>query len=666
MAEKLIAESEAQRGPGDDASFGRAGRQIFEMAFTLGLVYRATGGKQYSDKLREALLHFAGYENWHGPGFPKRTPPWHSELNTARFCVSVGTGYDTLHSVLSPSERQAVAGALTRLGILPTVEDWLDTRTRIHSLDSMGHNWWAVCVSSAGVAALSLMGEDSRAIHWLNRIYQSLTEWFAFSGDILENKTANFGSQGAFYESVNYANYALSEYLRFRLAYANVLPHRKQPDYPPLSKSCEYFCQTFYPNSHAPLTLNFGDSASNLQVANTVRLFIETGFSHPSAGWYLAKTESAPWQALDFVLHKPAPKPAPVRLPRSLSYSDIGWAMLRDSWADDSTLLAVKSGFTWNHAHADAGSFVLYHAGVPLIIDSGTCNYGNPAYSRYYVQSQAHNVILFNGQGEPPQDHLRAVKFPGHVHNLLDDQGLRYLYADATGPMAHVFERNYRHWLWLENVILIFDDLRANTEGSFDWLLHYEGEVQKAGNGFALRNGEARADIHFLYPESLDAREEKGLAEHAPDRQVPYLAFRTRQSARVQKFVTAIVLHSPADGSLPEVQPLSAKDSIGARIETASTVTDVYLNLQADGRRMHLNSNNNIDGWETDAYLLACTRPAGGSADQNAVNRFFVACGSYLRRQGRVYLDSLTKIDAVWRPTAEPKLGSQSRSGNLL
>src|SRR5690242_1914070 len=42
---KLIAESEAKQGPGDDASFGRAGLQIFEMAFTLGLVYRVTGDK---------------------------------------------------------------------------------------------------------------------------------------------------------------------------------------------------------------------------------------------------------------------------------------------------------------------------------------------------------------------------------------------------------------------------------------------------------------------------------------------------------------------------------------------------------------------------------------------------------------------------------------------
>ena len=48
--------------------------------------------------------------------------------------------------------------------------------------------------------------------------------------------------------------------------------------------------------------------------------------------------------------------------------------MLRSSWENDATLLAMKSGYTWNHAHADAGSFILFKQGEPLIIDSGTCD----------------------------------------------------------------------------------------------------------------------------------------------------------------------------------------------------------------------------------------------------------------------------------------------------
>jgi hypothetical protein len=132
---------------------------------------------------------------------------------------------------------------------------------------------------------------------------------------------------------------------------------------------------------------------------------------------------------------------------------------------------------------------------------------------------------------------------------------------------------------------------------------------------------------------------------------MPYLAFRTRESAKVQKFITALVPHPPeGTNQLPSIELLTATNALGVRIQDGNNMTDVYLNLQADGRRMHLNSNNTIAGWDTDAYLLAWTRPAASGDEVAAVNRIFVGCGSYLRRQDRVYLDSLSKVFSVWRP----------------
>ncbi len=379
----FIPESVAERGSGDDASFGRPSQQIANMAFVLGLAFHVTNKEQYAAKLRQAMLHFSAYRAWHGPGFTKREVPWHSELNTARFCVGMGAGYDALYNYLSSSDRQTIAEALVRKGILPSFEDWVSPETRIHALDSMGHNWWAVCVSSAGIAALSLLGDDKRAPDWIDQVDRSMTAWFGYRGNVLQNKSITFDAAGAFYESVNYARYALFEYLRYRLAHANVLPHEKQPEYPPLSKACGFFCQTFYPSSVAPLTVNFGDSSIHLLVSDTVRLLNECGFGSTAAGWYLSKARSAS-EALDpleLLTRKTIPTSSSPHLPLSVLYGQIGWSVLRSSWNDDATMLAVKSGFTWNHAHADAGSFILFHAGVPLLIDSGTCSYGNPAYT---------------------------------------------------------------------------------------------------------------------------------------------------------------------------------------------------------------------------------------------------------------------------------------------
>ena len=100
-----------------------------------------------------------------------------------------------------------------------------------------------------------------------------------------------------------------------------------------------------------------------------------------------------------------------------------------------------------------------------------------------------------------------------------------------------------------------------------------------------------------------------------------------------------------------QIERLQDNDAIGVRVGDGRMVTDVYLNLRADGRKMLRNSCNMIDGWEPDAYLFAVTRPKGAKTDDpDSVVRYFVACGSYLRKDGKVVLDSLSKVYAVFAP----------------
>lgn len=656
LKSELAPERVAEEGGGQHANYGRPAGQVSDMGMTLGLAWQVTGEKRFAEKLREALLYYGQYVRWGGQGLADRIPPWHSELNTARFCYGYGVGYDAIHDFLSPADRKAIAGSLVRLGILPTLDDWILPEKRIHALDSMGHNWWSVCVAMAGVAALALLGDEPRAPEWVDRVARGLDLWFEYRGNVLQNKPVNFDREGAFYESVNYANYALSEYLRFRLAYNSVFPRRPLPRHTGLERAAEFFLHTLYPTSSSYLTVNFGDSSLRSSAAHTMRLLAAAGFHHPALGWYLKKTDAGPrdpfllFEDQEFSSSRP-------RLPLSVLYPDIGWATLRSSWDDDATMLAVKSGFTWNHAHADAGSFMLFHAGQPLIIDSGSCNYSRREYSAYYLQSRAHNVVLYEGRGQEPEELRRGSKHPGRLHSLLDGLGLKYVYADATGPTARYFSRNYRHWLWIEGVILIFDDLLAYESGRLDWLLHYGGSAERTPDGALLRNGNAEAAVRFLFPERIEARQEPGLAPARPDEKITYLAFSPAVSSREQKFVVAIVPYPNERSALPSVESLHGPEVMGARIRHGREITSVYLNLQADGRRMHVNTNNIIEGWDTDAYLLATTRPVDADpADPDAVTRFFVSCGSYVRRNDRVLLDSLSKVDAVWRPAPKTEV----------
>ena len=285
------------------------------------------------------------------------------------------------------------------------------------------------------------------------------------------------------------------------------------------------------------MSVNFGDSSLRATGARAVQLLLANGIGGLGVHWYLNRTDRGLGRSgWGLVLDKVDPgMVSPGEMPTSMIYPDIGWAMLRSSWEDDATLLAVKSGFTWNHAHPDAGSFILFHGGKPLMIDSGNCSYSRREYTSYYRQSQAHNVITIDGQAQNPEDCARGdrgVVTPGRVRHLLDNAGVKYVLADATGPTAWKFSRNYRHFLWLDGVILVVDDVRAHEPGQLEWLLHYAGEARAQGNQLHLSNGEhSQALVQWLHPEPARLIEKVGLKDHDPDTEVPYLARALKEAA---------------------------------------------------------------------------------------------------------------------------------------
>jgi len=648
----FIPEEIADKPDNQHGDYAKPGSQITQMSWTLGLAYHVTGDERYARKLKDALLYYSNYKKWYGKGLMRNDPPWHSELNTARFCFGFAVGYDCVHDYLTETERKTVVDAVVRLGILPTLKDWILPEERVHALDSMGHNWWSVCVAEAGLACLSILDDEPRAASWVKAVVEAFPLWFDYRGERLLNKSPNFDRNGAFYESVNYANYALYEYLLFRLGYANVLGRPEDGDIPILQKVGRYFIHTCYPTRSGILTVNFGDGGLHAGGTQAIKMLLANGFDGKGLRAYVRKARTD-LDELDLLyydeIHTGEDELALEET--SVIYPDIGWATMRDSWEDDRTLLAVKSGFTWNHAHADAGTFVVFHEGTPLIIDSGNCSYSRREYGGFYCQSQAHNVVLFDGKGQNPEDLGRGVKHPGTVDHLIDLAGLKCVQVDATGPMCRYFSRNYRHLLWVEDIILVVDEVRSHEPGTFQWLLHYDGQATPLENAVLIKNGNASALVRNHHPGDLILGEAEGLRDHQPDEKVRYLQWSTRQPSREAKLITSITLSPGSESS--NVTAIEGPEMVGVRIHGRSEVTDVYLNLRCDGRRMHRNSNNVINGFETDAYLVAVTWKNNENIETSLnFSRLLIASGSYLRKSGRVIFDSLSKAYAAlaYRP----------------
>jgi hypothetical protein len=634
----------------------------------LSLAYLMTNDKKYSDKVKEILLQTVRGATWsNNAEILARKPTWRSELQLSHKCNISAISYDAIYNTLTADERKEIAAGLYKLGVEPSLGDWFLEPSRIHSLNSMGHNWWTSCVCMGGLLALSIENEIPRAGDAAAKLNDVLPEWFAFAGDVLQSKQKNFDTNGGMYESVNYANFGISEALFFRFCWQNSHPGQKLPEVPELAKSPEFFMHVSYPRTGALNSLNFGDSHLNITAENSLQLMYALGQKDKNILWYLSQVEQGQnrdgyfWNTPTGFLYFPDTKNAPQlpELPTSQIFSDFGWATMRTSWEKDATMLAVKSGHTWNHSHADANSFIIFHKGVNIIKEAGHCWYPNPEYKDYFFQSPAHNVVLFNGEGQPTEQQYHGSMLDGHLSDLVNGGNIKYILANGTGPVANNFSRNFRHFLWIDNVIYIIDDLKTHKSGKFEWLWHTEGDVKKDGYDLNVTNGKSAVAIRPVYPELLApsafvhdypdnmyVKEIQAPNEFDLKKTETYYSFKYPAETDRLKGLTAVILKDSADQKeLPKMEKIDGKNWIGVRVRNKGKITDIIINLLADTRLMHSNSWIWAEGWETDAYMFAVTYPENGKPAD--VTDIFVAYGSALRRDNISYCSSLSKFNLV-------------------
>ena len=636
----------------------------------LSLAYLMTGDKRYSDKLKEILLDVIKSKTWGSSEMLARRPAWHADLGVAHKSYLSAIAYDAVYNDLSTTEKKRIAEGLYRLGVEPSLGDWLLEPTRIHSLNSMGHNWWTSCVCMGGILALSLQNELEDAKEGAQAVYDYLPEWFLFAGDVLQQKAKTFDEAGGMYESLNYANFGIQEALQFWVAWKNMHPSASLPDVPQLKDLSSFFAYVSYPRTGILYNINFGDSHKNVAAESSLMLLYALGIQDKNMLWYISQVESGQHRDGYFLnrpmgfLYTPSLKSAPEvpDLKQSQLFADFGWATMRNSWKKDATMLAVKSGHTWNHSHADANSFILFHKGVDIIKDAGNCWYPNPAYRNYFFQSQAHNVVLFNGQGQSREQQYHGSTLRGYLHHLLDGGNVKYVLANGTGPVSDHFSRNFRHFLWMDNVVYIIDDLKTHENGEFEWLWHPGGEWKKRGADVTITSGEssvvvrplyprllALSDFVHDYPDDLYWEEITAPTEDLKATETYYSLHLPGKFNQIKGLTAVILKDSITQKDLPVMERREGKDWIGLRIVYKGKVTDLYINQLADGRLMHSNSWIEADGWTTDAYMFAVTYAEG--TDPAETKDIFMAYGSALRRNDVSYFASMSKLFFIRKDT---------------
>lgn len=541
-----------------------------------------------------------------------QNPAWHADLWTADIAVNLACA---LH-VASPLDREAASwrSLIERKCIAPIFAEWLDADTRRHSLDSMGHNWWSVIVSGAGVAC-ALLGREADAA----RVAAGLVEWFHFPGNAFSRKLPNFGPQGDYLESFHYGEYALSAVMLFARAYPrfHLVPECLAPAQ--VQGLAGWLQRSFVRTSSGWAVQRFGDinpahgpRTARMEVWHSLaRLTGDTAFLA-----HAHELKPVPETLPEFLLWEPLPpatKPAPARDGLAL-YPVAGMAF--ETRGDLS--LAIRAGEFWNHNHLDAGTFLLAQAGTVWVDDAGTCGYGNPDYLDFFVAPEAHNVAYAPALVPPLRHAFReALAAPARVVRTAETEAVTACCVDTGILSGGALSRSYRWFFRLGRAgIVVWDDLSAYRPETFVSQFATPCAVEAAaGLDTWLTADGQRCAAHFF--SDVAAQRQITPVMRGRDPNVPparALPPRTNVACWTTAPVERVKFGLALGTGFTDVRWSGFAETGGWHCDFTAdgSAWRLWFNPAADGRNTHFPAGAVCGDYETDAYALLLPRSGDG------------------------------------------------------
>jgi len=569
-------------------------------------------------------------------------PPTRADLWTADIGVNVAvTGqFD------SPLEwnNAEVSRFLEVQSVRPIRAEWLDDATRIHSLDTMGHNWWSVIVGGAGVIE-SLLGRTKQALE----ISAQLQKWFTYPGNIFYRKTRNFGVEGDFVEGFSYGEYALLH----PLVLAFLLPEYPiNPNW--LSSSqCQglaaWYKKAFLKKSDGSWwPQRFGDIHFSYNIRAEVWHTLSRLTGDEELLAMAHKLKPCPRRVFEFLMWEPLPqtsskpKSKPVRVEKVRVYPTSGLAFL----GEEHLSLTVRAGEYWNHNHHDAGSFIFHQNGVVWVDDCGCCVYSQPEYVDYYTTPRAHNVAYAPDLAPPiPRTAFNeGVHLPGKLLFHGRERGVEVLGTDTQVLSGGGLARSHRLLLVLDDAaMVVWDDLQGYHPQSFDFLLHTTCGLRPSDQEpTALQSAEDGSCPFSFYSENPASFSVEAAAMGELSRPDAYshgdplsalqgkcLKWKSEKALR-QKFGLTM------GTTIQSAQWKTIDSGWENSFQIGAVRWSIWFNRKADGRSTHQNSIETWQGIETEAYALLLREEEGRKT-------LYAIQASFLRREGTVIQGSLQR-----------------------
>ena len=548
-------------------------REALRRVLLLAFAHRVEDDPAYARAAEACLLRVAGFSDWNPDHF----------LDVAEMATAVALGLDWLHDDLPPATRLQLVSALREKAIAPLL-----------AADPLGpgdpspagslwwrraeNNWNAVCWGGLVLAALSTAEEEpAAAAEVLRRVLRNNAPYLD-----------SYGPDGVYPEGPSYWSYGTAYQVLLIDALGTALRSGEASETasdasaadlavraPGVAGAAFLRSAAFFSHATGPLglTFNFGDTRASA-----------TRRAEPALEWFAADPATGaavrpdrPLFGNDAGGDDRASRFAPLGLlwrgrgaagdPAAAAAGPApGWwgrgvqpvALFRGTWGDPrAAYLATKGGrASANHAHMDAGSFVLDARGVRWVSDPG-----RPGYES--IESTGFTGLFDAGQ-DSPRWTLRQMHNLGHSTLTLGGRrhhvdGLGELIearSDAAGRALAAYDLSAPLGLPAGSAVRSFrfdpagrlvvrDELASLPPGeSVRWNLPTpaEARVSADGRSATLTSGGESLRVSLVTPTPADAR----LAIEGLDADPDLLLFEPPPPTRLLFFETA----APADGRL--------------------------------------------------------------------------------------------------------------------
>lgn len=438
----------------------RVSRELIRRTLQWAFAWRVTGQGLFVERARREMLAVAAFADWNPDHF----------LDVAEMTAGLAIGYDWLFDELPTDERTMLRAAIVGKGIAQARHG--------HRTFRAANNWSQVCIGGMVLGALAVQEDEPQ-------LARDLLD--AARKDVASGLGA-YRPDGAYPEGPGYWTYGTT----YSVLLVAALRSAAQPDWgvltaPGFVRSAEFYAQSIGPSGKH---FNFADTPEGQELASPI-VYLARELNQPE----LLNAKRGMIRSNQGLAERFAPLAAlwwPARgngnaLP--LHYAGQGTqplAIWRTSWTDPNALwFAIKAGGgAHNHAHLDAGSFVLDLDGLRWARDLGLQDYhslesrgialwdmkpGSARWKVFRLSSEAHNTLTLDGRPHIATAMARLLR--------ADEREALIDLAPVLGVKAAA-----RRARFADDAVMLEDRIEGATPGTpVRWALCTEAEVRLDG-----------------------------------------------------------------------------------------------------------------------------------------------------------------------------------------